>query len=141
MHHTLRTVILQQIELSNDQPNPVQLRLFKLAVHVVEYKDRIKLQRPSQWPVKSWPYRVTEILSQVPPPPWWKTAGSFSVPNRFELFPKGKWIAVSCKDKNDTSGGNRYVFLSTEVFNISQWLSLTMNTLSDGVLTPRPTTL
>jgi hypothetical protein len=58
------------------------LRRFKLAVPVVEYKDQIKLQLPSQWPVKSWPHRVTEILPQVPPSPWRETAGSVSVPNK-----------------------------------------------------------
>ena len=53
LHHILRTVILQHTELSNAQPNTVMLRLFKLAVRVVQYKDRIKLQLPSQCPVKS----------------------------------------------------------------------------------------
>jgi len=86
------------------------LRLFKLAVPVVEYKDQIKLQLLSQWPVKSWPHHVIEILSQVPLSPWRKTAGSVSVPNRFKLSSKGRWIAVSCQDKNDTSGENRCAF-------------------------------
>ena len=48
LHHTWRTVVLPQTELSNAQPNPVRPRLFKLAVPVVEYKDRIKRQRSSQ---------------------------------------------------------------------------------------------
>ncbi|MDP6750766.1 MAG: hypothetical protein QGH37_27890 [Candidatus Poribacteria bacterium] len=96
------------------------LGLFKLVVRVVEHKDRIKLKLPSQWPVKSWPHSVTEILSQVPPSPWRETAGSVSVPNRFELSSKGKWIAVSCQDKNDTSGGNRCAFSSTEAFNVGK---------------------
>ena len=74
LHHTLRTVILQHTELSNAQPNTVMLRLFKLAVHVIQYKDRIKLQLPSQCPVKSLLHRVTEILYQVRPPPLLKTA-------------------------------------------------------------------
>jgi len=39
---------------------------------------------------------------------------------RFELSPKGKWIVVSCKDKNDTSGGKRCVFSSTEAFNVGK---------------------
>ena len=69
LHHTLRTVILQHTALSNAQPNTVMLRLFKLAVRVVQYKDRIKLQLPSQCPVKSLLHRVTEILYQVRPPP------------------------------------------------------------------------
>ena len=90
LSHTLRTVVLPQTELSNAQPNTVRLRLFKLAVSVVEYKDRIKRQRSSQWPVKSWPHRVTEILSQVPPPSLRKTAGAVSVPNRFDLSSKGR---------------------------------------------------
>ena len=74
LHHTLRTVILQHTELSNAQPNTVMLRLFKLAVRVIQYKDRIKLQLPSQCPVKSLLHRVTEILYQVRPPPLLKTA-------------------------------------------------------------------
>ncbi|MDP6466018.1 MAG: hypothetical protein QGH65_19270, partial [SAR324 cluster bacterium] len=90
LHHTLRSVILQQTKLFNAQPNPALLRRFKLAVCVVEYKDRIKLQPPSQRPVKSLPHRVTEILSRVPPPPLLKTAGSVSVSNKFELSPKGR---------------------------------------------------
>ena len=48
LHHTLRTVVLPQTELSNAQPNPVRLGLFKLSGRVVEYKDRIKRQRSSQ---------------------------------------------------------------------------------------------
>ena len=67
LHQTLRTVILQHTELTNAQPNTVLLRLLKLAERVLQYKDRIKLQLPSQCPVKSLLHRVTETLYQVRP--------------------------------------------------------------------------
>ena len=60
LHHTLRTVILQHTELSNTQPNTVMLRLFKLAVRVIQYKDRIKLQLASHDAEKYLLHHVTE---------------------------------------------------------------------------------
>ncbi len=47
-------------------PQPVN-RLFKVAVRVVQYKDRIRLQLPSTCPVKSVLQQITEILYRVPP--------------------------------------------------------------------------
>ena len=44
------------------------LKLFKLAVRVVQYKDRIKLHLPSTCPVKGLLYRATELLYLVRPP-------------------------------------------------------------------------
>jgi hypothetical protein len=45
------------------------LKLFKLAVRVVQYKDRIKLSLPSACPVKGLLARVTESLYLAPRPP------------------------------------------------------------------------
>ncbi len=49
----------------------IVLKLFKLAVRVVQYKDRIKLSLPANCPgpVKELLHRVTELLYHVPPPP------------------------------------------------------------------------
>jgi len=66
--HTLRTQTLASTELSNAQPTSIILKLFKIAVRVVQYKDRIKLQLPTSCPVKHIIHRVTEILFQVPIP-------------------------------------------------------------------------
>jgi len=40
-----------------------------MAVRVIQYKDRVKLQLPSHYPVKSLLHTVTEILFQTWPPP------------------------------------------------------------------------
>lgn len=69
LHHTLRTEILKDTELKQAQPSTVIIKLFKLAVRVVQYKDRIKLHLPSCCPFKSILYRVTEILYLLKPPP------------------------------------------------------------------------
>lgn len=69
LHHALRTEVLVHTELAQAQPATVILKLFKLAVRVVQYKDRIKLQLPTHCAVKSILHRVTEILYQIRPPP------------------------------------------------------------------------
>jgi hypothetical protein len=69
LHHTLRTEILKDTELKQAQPSTIIIKLFKLAVRVVQYKDRIKLHLPSSYPFKSILYRVTEILYLLKPPP------------------------------------------------------------------------
>lgn len=68
LHHALRTQTLIHTELANAQPATVILKLFKLAVRIVQYKDRIKLHLPSSCAVKSLLSRVTEILFQAKPP-------------------------------------------------------------------------
>lgn len=68
LHHALRTEVLVHTELAQAQPSTVILKLFKLAVRVVQYKDRVKLQLPTHCPVKSLLYKVTEILFQARPP-------------------------------------------------------------------------
>lgn len=70
LHHALRTEVLVHTELAQAQPAKVILKLFKIAVRVVQYKDRIKLHLPSSCPVKDLLYRVTEILFQVREPLW-----------------------------------------------------------------------
>lgn len=68
LHHALRTEVLVDTELAQAQPSTVILKLFKLAVRVVQYKDRVKLQLPTHCPVKSLLHRVTELLFQARPP-------------------------------------------------------------------------
>jgi len=68
LHHALRTEVLVHTELAQAQPSTVILKLFKLAVRVVQYKDRVKLQLPTGCPVKSLLHKVTEILFQARPP-------------------------------------------------------------------------
>jgi hypothetical protein len=70
LHHALRTEVLVHTELAKAQPATVILKLFKLAVRVVQYKDRIKLHLPSCCPVKQLLHQVTEILYQVRAPAW-----------------------------------------------------------------------
>jgi hypothetical protein len=70
LHHALRTEVLVHTELAQAQPATVILKLFKLAVRVVQYKDRVKLQLPSSCPMKHLLIKVTEILYQVRAPLW-----------------------------------------------------------------------
>jgi len=69
LHHALRTNLLVHTELAQAQPATVILKLFKIAVRVVQYKDRVKLQLPSNCPVQALLHRVTEILFLTRPPP------------------------------------------------------------------------
>lgn len=68
LHHTLRTEVLVHTELARAQPCTVIRKLFKLAVRVVQYQDRIKLQLPTSCPLKSLLRTVTDILYLVRPP-------------------------------------------------------------------------
>jgi len=68
LHHTLRVEMLSHTELANAQPFTVMLKLFKLAVRVVQYKDRVKLHLPDSCTVKSLLHKITEILFRVRPP-------------------------------------------------------------------------
>ena len=70
LHHALRTEVLVHTELAHAQPSTVILKLFKLAVRVIQYKDRVRLQLPSHCPLKSLLHSVTEILFQARPPPF-----------------------------------------------------------------------
>lgn len=60
--HSLRENVLCHTELAKAQPMTIILKLFKLAVRVVQYKDRIKLHLPSTCTVKGLLHRVTELL-------------------------------------------------------------------------------
>ena len=67
--HSLRENTLVHTELAKAQPVSIILKLFKLAVRVVQYKDRIKLSLPTSCPVKGILTRVTELLYVIPRPP------------------------------------------------------------------------
>ena len=67
--HSLRENTLVHTELAKAQPVSIILKLFKLAVRVIQYKDRIKLSLPSACPMKAVLARVTELLYLVPRPP------------------------------------------------------------------------
>lgn len=67
--HSFRENTLVHTELATAQPMTIILKLFKLAVRVVQYKDRIKLSLPSSCPVKGLLQRVTELLYLVPRSP------------------------------------------------------------------------
>ena len=69
--HGLRENTLVHTELAKAQPVSIILKLFKLAVRVVQYKDRIKLSLPTSCPMKGVLARVTELLyvAQRPPAP------------------------------------------------------------------------
>ncbi|MBK5966280.1 IS1380 family transposase [Thiocystis minor] len=69
LHHALRTNLLVHTELAQAQPATVMLKLFKIAVRVLQYKDRVKLQLPSNCPAKALLHRVTEMLFLTRPPP------------------------------------------------------------------------
>ena len=68
LHHTLRTEVLRGTEFAKAQPSTVILKLFKIAVRVMQYKDRIKLQLPSSYPFKAVLHKITEILYLACPP-------------------------------------------------------------------------
>lgn len=70
LHHTLRTEVLRDTKFAQAQPSTVILKLFKIAVRVVQYKDRIKLQLPSSYPFKAVLHKITEILYLTCPPVW-----------------------------------------------------------------------
>jgi hypothetical protein len=69
LHQALRTEVLVHTELAKAQPVTVILKLFKLAVRVVAYQDRIKLHLPTSCPVKDLLRRVTDRLFLTRPPP------------------------------------------------------------------------
>ena len=68
--HTLRSETLRHTELAQAQPATLIGKLFKVAVQLIQYKDRIKLRLPSTCEVQHLLKRVTEILYQIPAPCW-----------------------------------------------------------------------
>jgi hypothetical protein len=67
--HSLRENTLVHTELAQAQPMTIITKLFKLAVRVTQYKDRIKLALSNSCPVKGLLARITELLYLVPRPP------------------------------------------------------------------------
>ena len=68
LHQALRTEVLVHTELAKAQPFTVILKLFKIAVRVVQYKDRVKLQLPSRCPVKDLLFTICDLLNRKPEP-------------------------------------------------------------------------
>jgi hypothetical protein len=66
--HALRSETLKGTTLAHAQASTIIARAFKIAVRIVQYKDRIKLQLPSACPIKSILLQITEILYAIPPP-------------------------------------------------------------------------
>src|SRR6478672_6030259 len=66
LHHALRTQTLQHTGLAQAQPSTIIVTLFKIAVQVKQYKDRILLHLPSSCPVKALLQRVSALLCAVP---------------------------------------------------------------------------
>ena len=64
--HALKTEVLRGSPLEKARPVTLLARLFKIAVRVVQYKDRIKLKLPSGCPIQPLLHKVTEILFQAP---------------------------------------------------------------------------
>ncbi len=54
---TLKGTVLERAEMGT-----IRLKLFKIAVRIVQYKDRVKLMLPSSCPVSELLKRVTDIL-------------------------------------------------------------------------------
>ena len=68
LHHARLIQVLVHTELAQAQPATVILKLFKIAVRVLQYKERVKRQLPSNCPVKALLHRVTEIVFLTRPP-------------------------------------------------------------------------
>ena len=62
--------MLVHTELAQAPPFTVILKLFKITVRVVQYKDRVKLHLPSRCPVKHLLLKVCGILFETPEPVW-----------------------------------------------------------------------
>jgi hypothetical protein len=68
LHQALGAGVLAGTELAKAQPSTVILKLFKIAVRVVQYKDRIKLQLPSRCPAKPLLIKICDLLCQAQGP-------------------------------------------------------------------------
>lgn len=72
LHHSLRSEVLVHTEWAHAQPATLIAKLFKIAVRVVQYSDRVKLHLPSACPFKAVLHQLTETLYLAhPPPPRW----------------------------------------------------------------------
>lgn len=68
LHQALRTEVLVHTDMAKAQPFTVILKLFKIAVRVIQYKDRVKLQLPSHCPAKPLLLKICGLLIQAPEP-------------------------------------------------------------------------
>jgi len=66
--HAMRAETLRGTSMARASATTIISKLFKIAVRLVQYKDRIKLHLPTSCPVKSVLIQITELLYQVPPP-------------------------------------------------------------------------
>jgi hypothetical protein len=64
LHQQFRQQILQGTELANAQPRTVIQSLFKIAVRVKQYKDRVMLHLPTSCPVRSLLAKISQRLCQ-----------------------------------------------------------------------------
>lgn len=62
LHQQLRTQALKHTELANAQPKSIILKLFKIAVQVKLYKNRVILHLPSAYPYRHLLWQLTERL-------------------------------------------------------------------------------
>ena len=62
LHQQLRTQALRHTALANAQPSSVIAKLFKIAVQVRQFKDRVMLHLPTSCPVRQLLHTVTERL-------------------------------------------------------------------------------
>jgi len=68
LHHAFRPSTLHHTALAQAQPSSIIVTLFKIAVQVKQYKDRIRLHLPCACPVQALLHRVTALLYGVPLP-------------------------------------------------------------------------
>jgi len=66
--HSLRSETLRGTSMARASASTIISRLFKIAVRLVQYKDRIKLHLPNSCPAKAVLLQMTEILYKIPPP-------------------------------------------------------------------------
>jgi len=66
--HSLRSETLRGTGMARASASTIISRLFKIAVRLVQDKDRIKLHLPSSCPAKAVLLQITEILYKIPPP-------------------------------------------------------------------------
>jgi len=68
LHQQLRVHALSHTELATAQPYTIILKLFKVATQIKQYKDRIVLHLPSNYPFKQLLWTLTERLFLGKPP-------------------------------------------------------------------------
>ena len=68
LHFEMRETALKGTELEKAQPSTVIAKLLKIAVKVVEYKDRVKLHLPNSSSVKALLQKVAEAFYATPVP-------------------------------------------------------------------------